>query len=132
MLSAIEKIVKEVLSALKTDALRDYKSLEDAPPLDKIHTSHRWAIVSKLHNLAVDTSGLNETKCCFIGTICAYWIDQKQITKQDYVRGVSEFVAQLEDIVIDVPKVHEWTVWMICKCLFHFFGFFPFSNDLVN
>lgn len=76
---------------------------------------HRWAVVRELHNSAVDTSGLNETKRCFIGTICAYWSDHNRITKQDYVRGLGEYLTLLEDIVIDVPKIHEWTVQMICK-----------------
>lgn len=112
---------------MQRDAYRDYNDLEDAPQIDVHENHHRWAVVRELHNLAVDTSGLNEAKRCFIGTICAYWIDHNRITKQDYVRGLGEYITLLEDIVIDVPKIHEWTVQMICKCFDSFFFRFAYK-----
>lgn len=111
----IDTVLKNLLQKVQKNDLTTYSSLEDAPQLDKINQAHRWALVRDLHNKAVDISGLTEEKLCFIGTICAYWFDNKQITKQDYVKGLSEYITTLDDIVYDVPKVYEWTAQMLCK-----------------
>lgn len=103
---------------MQKDEIRNYDEMSDAPLLENINRAHRWALVRELYNSAVDYSGLNVAKRCFIGTICTYWLDQQQITKQDYVRGLSEYIGVLADIVIDVPKIYEWTAQMICKCPF--------------
>lgn len=113
---AIKKILKNLLTKVQKDEIYKYNDMSDAPQLDSINRAHRWALVRELFNLAVDISGLNEAKRCFIGTICTYWLDQQQITKQDYVRGLTEYVTMLADIVIDVPKIYEWTAQMLCKC----------------
>lgn len=111
----IQTVLKNLLQKVQKNELTTYASLEDAPQLEKINQAHRWALVRDLHNMAVDISGLTEEKRCFIGTICAYWLDHSQITKQDYVKGLSEYITMLADIVIDVPKIYEWTAQMICK-----------------
>lgn len=116
----IDTVLKNLLQKVQKNDLTTYSSLEDAPQLDKINQAHRWALVRDLHNKAVDISGLTEEKLCFIGTICAYWFDNKQITKQDYVKGLSEYITTLDDIVYDVPKVYEWTAQMICKFCTYF------------
>lgn len=89
--------------------------------MDSHKSQYRWAVVRELYNLAVDTSGLNETKRCFIGTICVYWFDNNLITKQDYIRALSEIISNLDDIAIDVPKIYKWISPMICKLLLIFF-----------
>lgn len=87
----------------------------DAPQLDSINHAHRWGLVRELYNSAVDVPGLTVAKRCLIGTICAYWLDQRQITKQDYVRGLGEYITMVADIEMDVPLIYEWTAQMICK-----------------
>lgn len=111
----IHSILKNLLQKVQKNDINDYDAMDEAPQLDKINQVHRWALVRDLHNMAADISGLTEAKRCFIGIICTYWLNHNQISKQDYVRGLSEFVTMLADIVIDVPKVYEWTAQMICK-----------------
>lgn len=111
----IHSILKNLLQKVQKNDINDYDAMDEAPQLDKINQVHRWALVRDLHNMAVDISGLTEAKRCFIGIICTYWLNHNQISKQDYVRGLSEFVTMLADIEIDVPKVYEWTAQMICK-----------------
>jgi len=119
----IQTVLKNLLQKVQKNDLKTYSSLEDSPQLDKINQAHRWALVRDLHNMAVDISGLTEEKSCFIGTICAYWYDHHQITKQDYVKGLSEYITLLGDIVIDVPKIYEWTAHMISV---------PFFKDIIT
>lgn len=111
----IVSTLKNLLTKVQKDAITNYRELDDAPQLDKINQAYRWAVVRDLHNSAVDISGLTEAKRCFIGIICTYWFDTNQITKHDYVKGLSEYITLLADIVIDVPKIYEWTAQMICK-----------------
>lgn len=111
----ITSTLKNLLTKVQKNEIANYDDLADAPQLDKINKQHRWALVRDLHNSAVDISGLTEEKRCFIGTICTYWLNDKQITKQDYVKGLTEYIKLLADIVIDVPKIYEWTAQMICK-----------------
>lgn len=119
MENTIHEYLSDLLKKVQKNDKNDYKmitsALEEALQLDKIKKPHRWALVRDLHNMAVDISGLTEAKRCFISIICAYWLDHKQITTQDYVKGLSEFITMLADIEIDVPKVYEWTAQMICK-----------------
>lgn len=128
MVNAIRATIKEILPLLQHENLNKYSQLDDA--MDTHKSQHRWAVVRELYNLAVDTSGLNETKRFFIGTICAYWFDNNLITKQDYVRALSEIISNLEDIAIDVPKIYEWLSPMICELLllFSLYSFQKCSN----
>lgn len=118
MVTAIRGTIKEILPLVQHDDLNhyDYVQLDDAMEAHK--SQFRWAVVRELYNLAVDTSGLNETKRCSIGNICAYWFDNNLITKQDYVQALSEIISNLEDIAIDVPKIYEYIIPMICKFFF--------------
>lgn len=84
----------------------------------EIHESHRHTAIRVLHDKAVDMSGSTEAKFNFIGHICTYWLKSKQITKQDYVSGLAEYLNTLADIGMDVPKLYEWTVQMMCKYYF--------------
>lgn len=111
----IQSTLKNLLTKVQKNQITNYSELDEAPQLDKINRCDRWALVRDLHNSAVDISGLTEEKRCLIGTICTYWLKNNQITKQDYVKGLSEYVTMLADIVIDVPKIYEWTAQMICK-----------------
>lgn len=115
MVTAIRATVKKILPLVQHEDIYKYNQLDDAPRMDKHQSQYRWAVVRELYNLAVDTSGLNETKRCFIGTICLYWFDNDLITKQDYVRALCEIISNIEEIAIDVPKIYEWIVQMICK-----------------
>lgn len=111
----IHDYLSNLLKKVQKNDINDYDAMDEAPQLDKINKVHRWALVRDLHNMAVDIPGLSEAKRCFIGIICTYWLDHQQITTQDYVKGLSEFITMLADIEIDVPKVYEWTAQMICK-----------------
>lgn len=111
----IQSTLKNLLTKVKKNEICTYIDLEEAPQLDKINRIDRWALVRDLHNSVVDISGLTEEKRCFTGIICTYWLENHQITKQDYVKGLSEYIKMLEDIEIDVPRIYEWTAQMICK-----------------
>lgn len=117
VMNVIHSTLKNLLTALQKDEYSHYNDLDKqcATKLEKVPENHRWVAIRELHNKAVDISGLTETKRFFIGTICTYWIDNKVITKKDYIRGLSEYITLLEDIVIDVPKIYEWTAQMISK-----------------
>lgn len=114
VLTIITSVAKTVLTSHQNGEFREYSDLEHAPQLDKIPENNRWAVIRELHNLAVDTTGLNDSDRLFIGTICTYWIKQIRLNKADYVRGLSEYLNFIEDLIIDVPKVCEWTSQMIC------------------
>lgn len=119
----IRTTLKNLLNKVQKEEITQYNDLEDAPPLDAINKCYRWALVRDLYNSAVDISGLTEAKRCFIGIICTYWLNNNQITKYDCVKGVSEYITLLEDVVIDVPKIYEWMAQMLCKLCSIFFGF---------
>ncbi|XP_031622161.1 eukaryotic translation initiation factor 4G isoform X2 [Contarinia nasturtii] len=125
----ISSTLKNLLNKVEKNEIIGYNDLDEAPQLDKINKNHRWALVRDLHNRAVDISGLTEEKRCFIGTICTYWLNNNQITKQDYVKGLLEYINLLADIVMDVPKIYEWTAQMISVA---FFSNIITLNDLKN
>lgn len=114
---AIKEYLSNLLQKVGKNEIIDYVGMEEAALLDKIPKMYRWALVRDLHNRAVDISGVTEAKRCFIGIICTYWLDHNQITNQDYVQGVSEFIKLIldDDIETDVPSIYEWTAQMICK-----------------
>lgn len=116
VLTVIISIAKTVLTSHQNGEFKDQRELEHAPQLDRIFECDRWAVIRELHNLSVDTTGLNDSDRLFIGIICTYWIKQKRINKADYTRGLSEYLNLIEDLIIDVPKVCEWTSQMICMC----------------
>lgn len=117
VLNIIKSIAKTVLTSHQNGEFKEYCDLEHAPQLDKVPDNNRWAVIRELHNLAVDTTGLNDSGRLFIGTICTYWIKRNHLTKSDYMRGLSDYLNLIEDLIIDVPKVCEWTSQMICKYL---------------
>lgn len=121
----ISTLIATLVKKLQQDQL-GLDRMEPARKIEDIHESHRQTAVRELHNKAVDMSGSTESKLCFIGHICNYWLKQKLIVKQDYVQGVSEFLNIIADIEMDVPKIFEWTVQMICKLSTIFFYYILF------
>lgn len=111
----VDTVINKTLKKLRSE-ISDYNSSEYASNLGEIPESHRWTVIRELHNKANDISGLTDAKRCLIGILCTYWLNNNRITKNDYIRGLLEYFTSLSDIVIDVPKIYEWTVQMICKC----------------
>lgn len=114
-IKAIHSICKAVKCSHQNDEFKKYEDLDQAPSLDKIALEHRWAIVREFYNVYADAKGLNRDNRIFVGLILTYWIRQNAISKQDYIRGLTEYLEQIEDLEIDVPKIWEWTVESICK-----------------
>lgn len=116
MLKVIQSQVKKALTSYQNDEFRDFDDLENAPQLENIPDYNRWAVVRELHNMGVDLTGMNSSNRNFIGVLCSYWIKRGRLTKQDYIRGLTDYLDFLEDVVIDVPKVYEYTASMIGTC----------------
>lgn len=110
----IDSITKTVLTSHQNDEFRKYEDLDNAPSLDKIAPKDRWAIIDRLYYHLAHFKGLNESNRIFIGLICSYWVKRNHISKEDYVRGLTEYLNDFEDMAIDVPKAWEWTVEAIC------------------
>lgn len=118
---AIDSIAKTVLTSHQNDEFRKYEDLANAPSLEKIALKDRWGIIERLYYHLAHFKGLNESNRVFIGLICSYWVERKFISKEDYVRGLTEFLNDFEDMAIDVPKVWEWTVEAICTYFYNTF-----------
>lgn len=116
VLKVIRSQVKAALTSYQNDEFRDYSDLENAPQLDNVPEYNRWAVVLELHNMGIDLAGMNSNNRNFIGVLCSYWINRKRLTKQDYIRGLNDYLDSLEELVIDVPKVYEYTASMIGRC----------------
>lgn len=120
MLKVIQSQVKKALTSYQNDEFRDYNDLENAPQLENVPDYNRWAAVRELHNMGVDLTGMNSSNRNFIGVLCSYWIKRGRLTKQDYIRGLTDYLDFLEDVVIDVPKVYEYTASMIGRFCYQF------------
>lgn len=118
-MSIPEKVakVKEELSKLHSSSFQE-SLLENDIKLEDISQSNRPALVQELYNMGVDWTGPSSINRSLIGDLCAYWIEKDRITKQDYECGLTEFLNILVDLVIDVPKVYEYTAAMIGNLFF--------------
>lgn len=114
-LNKVQKIAKTILTSHQNDEFRDTRDLDNAPSLEAVARKDRWAIVREIYNLSAELKGLNESNRVFVGTMCSYWVKNGLITKEDYLRGITEYLEPIEDVQIDVPKIWEWTVETICK-----------------
>lgn len=115
VLKVIKSQVKKALTSYQNDEFKDYNDLENAPQLEHVPEYNRWAVVRELYNMGVDLTGMNSSNRNFIGVLCSYWIKRGRLTKQDYMRGLTEYLDFLEDVSIDVPKVYEYTASMMGK-----------------
>lgn len=114
-LKKIQSICKTVLTSHQNDEFKEYSDLDNAPTLDKIAQKDRWAIIRELYNLSAELKGLNEADRVFVGLLCSFWVNRNSVSKEDYVRGLTEYLDLMEDLQIDVPKIWEWSVETICK-----------------
>lgn len=106
--------MKEQLSKLHFSTFGE-SHLENDIKLDDISAPNRPTLVQEIYNMGVDWTGPSSNNRSVIGDLCAYWIEKNRLSKQDYKRGLTEFLNTLVDLVIDVPKVYEYTAAMIGK-----------------
>ncbi|XP_055299644.1 eukaryotic translation initiation factor 4 gamma 3-like [Sitodiplosis mosellana] len=118
---AIRSTLKNLLTQVQKNQICCYSDFYKTLQFEiyEIDGIDRWALVRDLHNSAMNTSGLTEVKRCFIGTICTYWLESNQITKEDYVQGLSEYITMLANISIYMWKIYEWTSQMISTAFFN-------------
>lgn len=81
--------------------------------LRTVSPAHRWAAVRELCNAAVENPRLNSDDRRFSGRCCVGWVRSAMLTPADYARAVGEFLATIDDLVFDIPKVWTYTAEML-------------------
>lgn len=105
-----EAIARKVIEAIQSQNLE----------LPSTHThlldvvaDERWQVLLSFWNSIVETTRLRQSTRYTLGQVTAHWLTSKTITIDDFRRALGAFLADLEDVEIDIPKVQVYLVQML-------------------